>query len=135
MAATDPATTHRPPSFSWGFLLLLLGYWAGERLTAALSLPVPGAVVGMALLAVVLGLRRRPAPGLEGAADGLLALLPLLFVPAGVGIVQFTSSLQRAWLPVLLTLFGVTLLTVATTALTLRACLALQSRRSRGEAP
>jgi putative effector of murein hydrolase LrgA (UPF0299 family) len=115
-----------------GLLILLLGYWLGDALSAALQLPVPGAVLGMAMMAVVLHFVRRTPVGLERAADGLLQHLPLLFVPAGVGVVQFVAPLRAAWLPVVLTLFGGTLLTVAVTALSLRACLALQ-RRGRTE--
>jgi holin-like protein len=117
-----------------GFLVLLLGCWLGDVLSSTLHLPVPGAVLGMALVALVLRLLRRTPAGLERAADGLLQHLPLLFVPAGVGVVQFAAPLRAAWLPVVLTLFGGTLLTVAVTALSLRACLALQ-RRERTEQP
>jgi holin-like protein len=117
-----------------GFLLLLLGYGVGDAVSTALHLPVPGAVLGMALVALVLRFVRREPAGLERAADGLLQQLPLLFVPAGVGVVQFVAPLRAAWLPVVLTLFGGTLLTVAVTALSLRATLALQ-RRGRAELP
>jgi holin-like protein len=116
-----------------GFLVLLLGFWIGEAGSSVLSLPVPGAVLGMASLVLVLGLRRRTPVGLERAADGLLSHLPLLFVPAGVGVVKFIGPLRADWLPVLLTLFGGTLLTVAVTALSLRAFLALQGRGRTGE--
>jgi len=117
-----------------GLLILLLGCWLGDALSAALSLPVPGAVLGMALVAVVLHFAHRTPVGLERAADGLLQHLPLLFVPAGVGVVQFVAPLRAAWLPVALTLIGGTLLTVAVTALSLRACLSLQGR-GRSEQP
>jgi holin-like protein len=117
-----------------GFLLLLLGYWLGDAVSTALQLPVPGAVLGMALVAIVLRFVHRTPTGLERAADGLLQQLPLLFVPAGVGVVQFLAPLRAAWLPVVLTLVGGTLLTVAVTALSLRACLAWQQRH-RAEQP
>lgn len=51
----------------------------------ALTLPVPGPVVGMMLL-LALMLMRAPLPAMvEETADGLLKHLSLLFVPAGVG--------------------------------------------------
>lgn len=76
--------------------LLLLCQLAGEIVARALALPVPGPVVGMALLLGVLVLRDRrpgglPAPLTDGTLErtgkGLLAHLSLLFVPAGVGII------------------------------------------------
>ena len=53
---------------------------------------------------------------LEQAADGLLGWLPLLFVPAGVGIVANLALLRSAWLPISVALLGSTFLTLITTA-------------------
>jgi holin-like protein len=74
---------------------LLAAQLVGEVLARGLGLPVPGPVIGMALMLGFLGLRDRwrslmPPPlvdgTLEGTAKGLLANLSLLFVPAGVGV-------------------------------------------------
>jgi len=63
----------------------------------ALKLPMPGPVVGLLLLLVLLLARDRfkvlargplQQDGVENASRGLLAHLSLLFVPAGVGVVQ-----------------------------------------------
>ncbi|MGX7708135.1 CidA/LrgA family protein [Methylobacterium sp. Gmos1] len=76
--------------------LLLLCQLAGEILARTFALPVPGPVVGMALLLGVLILRDRrpgglPAPLTDGTLErtgkGLLAHLSLLFVPAGAGVI------------------------------------------------
>ncbi|AWN45822.1 CidA/LrgA family protein [Methylobacterium terrae] len=76
--------------------LLLLCQLAGEILARTFALPVPGPVVGMALLLGVLALRDRrpgglPAPLVDGTLErtgkGLLAHLSLLFVPAGAGVI------------------------------------------------
>jgi holin-like protein len=113
-----------------GWIALLLALLVGELLSSKLGLPLPGAVLGMALLALWLGVRRRPHPRVERAAEGLLEHLPLLFVPAGVGAMQLGPTLRSAWLPILVTLVVGTMLTLLATALTLRACLALQGRKS-----
>jgi putative effector of murein hydrolase LrgA (UPF0299 family) len=77
--------------------LILLCQLAGEVLVRALALPMPGPVIGMALLLLLLLARDRFAvlargplrgAGVEHASHGLLANLSLLFVPAGVGVVQ-----------------------------------------------
>ena len=77
--------------------LILLCQLAGEIFVRGLALPMPGPVVGMLLLLILL-LARDPigllargplqGGGVESGARGLLAHLSLLFVPAGVGIVQ-----------------------------------------------
>jgi holin-like protein len=77
--------------------LILLCQLAGEVIVRGTALPMPGPVVGLVLLLVLLllrdslaGLARGPLRqgDVEAAAKGLLAHLSLLFVPAGVGVVQ-----------------------------------------------
>jgi holin-like protein len=95
-------------------LLDVLACWAvGEVVSAGLDLPVPGAVVGLVLLLVLL--RVQPEPRAEPVADGLLRLLPLLFVPAGVGVVAHLDVLRDAVLPVVLGLAVPLLLGLAVT--------------------
>ena len=97
--------------------VLLLFQLAGEALRGLAHLPVPGPVIGMVLLAVWLAARRQePDEALRTTADGLLRVLGLLFVPAGVGIVANLPLLRSAWLPITVGLFGSTLLTLLAVA-------------------
>jgi holin-like protein len=77
--------------------LILLCQLAGEVIVRGLGLPVPGPVIGLMFLLILLLARDRFAvlargplreDGVENASRGLLAHLSLLFVPAGVGVVQ-----------------------------------------------
>jgi len=77
--------------------LILLCQLAGEAFVRGLGLPMPGPVIGLVLLLLLLMMRDRfkvlargplQGEGVENASRGLLANLSLLFVPAGVGVVQ-----------------------------------------------
>jgi holin-like protein len=77
--------------------LILLCQLAGEVIVRGLGLPMPGPVLGLVFLLLLLLARDRFAvlargplqrDGVENASRGLLAHLSLLFVPAGVGVVQ-----------------------------------------------
>jgi putative effector of murein hydrolase LrgA (UPF0299 family) len=77
--------------------LILLCQLAGEVIVRGLVLPMPGPVVGLLLLLLLLLARDRFAvlargplqgDGVESASRVLLANLSLMFVPAGVGVVQ-----------------------------------------------
>src|ERR1700681_3509015 len=77
--------------------LILLCQLAGEVIVRGLVLPMPGPVVGLLFLLLLLLARDRFAvlargplqgDGVESASRVLLANLSLLFVPAGVGVVQ-----------------------------------------------
>jgi putative effector of murein hydrolase LrgA (UPF0299 family) len=107
--------------------LILLCQLAGEVFVRGLGLPMPGPVIGLMLLLVLLLARDRFAvlargplrgDGVEDASRGLLANLSLLFVPAGVGVVQKLDLVVEhgiAFLGVLAISVMVTLLvTVAT---------------------
>ncbi len=104
------------------FCVLLLAQCAGEVLRRTLHLSIPGPVLGMALLAAALLLRKRaPDASLVQTSQMLLRWLGLLFVPAGVGVVVYLDQLRRAWLPVVAALTGSTLLTFAVTAFVMQA--------------
>ena len=86
-----------------GFFILLLFQLVGEVLARGLSLPAPGPVVGLALLVAALSVSRAWRPfddealarsELGQTAEILLRSLSLLFVPAGVGVVQYLGLLQ-----------------------------------------
>ena len=101
---------------SLNFLTLILALQlAGEVLRIALSLPVPGPVIGMGLLFFGLLLRRQAPPGLEQTAFALLENFGLLFVPAGVGVMVYFPLLAAEWRPVLAALVGSTVAAIAVT--------------------
>ncbi len=87
-----------------GFFVLLLFQLIGEVASRGLSLPAPGPVVGLALLVGALALYDSWRPfddealatsEIGRAAMGLLGSLSLMFVPAGVGVVQYLGLLRE----------------------------------------
>jgi putative effector of murein hydrolase LrgA (UPF0299 family) len=107
-----------------GLFILLLCQLVGEALARGFSLPAPGPVIGLAVL--TLGLwawsRRRPMSDEEigesdvgRAAGGLLGSLSLLFVPAGVGVVQYAGLLGQNGVALAASLVVSTIAALATT--------------------
>ena len=110
--------------------LILLAQLAGEALARGAGLPVPGPVIGLALLLAFLVLRDRgprpllrlmPKPlrdgTLEGTGRGLLANLSLMFVPAGAGIVGRLDVVQAQGLKLALVIVVSTGAALAATVL------------------
>ena len=91
---------------------------AGEAMVQALGLPLPGPVLGMALLFLLMLLRAPLPKELGDTADGLLKHLSLLFVPAGVGVVQNLGTLGDKGLQLVLVVVLATIIALAVTALT-----------------
>lgn len=100
--------------------LLLVFQLVGEVIAQTFSLPIPGPVVGMALLFAALAMRGGPSPGLRTTAQGLLQHLSLLFVPAGTGVMLHFQRMSDEWLPLVASLLVSTAITIAVTALILR---------------
>jgi len=104
---------------------LLLYQLTGEILVHVLDLPVPGPVIGMALLfltLVIRGYSERPIPrALQQTANTLLQHLSLLFVPAGTGVMLYLQLIMDEWLPISVALIISTIGGMTVTALILRA--------------
>ena len=106
------------------FAILLVCQLAGEGITRALVLPFPGPVLGLVILVVLLfAVERRhlvdsatvDETSLGKLANGLLAVLGILFVPAGVGVVQDLGLLREYGVALAAALVVSTFLTLTVT--------------------
>lgn len=108
-----------------GLTILLVFQLTGEIIARSFGLPVPGPVIGMALLLAAMALSARVADTVRPTAQGLLSHLSLLFVPAGVGIVGHLSLLSEHGVALFATLLISTVLAIAAGALVFSALLKL----------
>ena len=81
-------------------IVLLLCQLAGDFIMLATGLPLPGPVIGMALLFTGLSLRGEAPAALQSLSDSLLSHLSLLFVPAGVGVMLHADLIGAQLLPI-----------------------------------
>ncbi|MCC8942084.1 Holin-like protein CidA [Bradyrhizobium ivorense] len=118
--------------------LILLCQLIGEVAVRALGVPVPGPVIGLMLLLALLFARDRFAAfargplandGVESASRGMLANLSLLFVPAGVGVVQKLNLLEAHGVAILVVLAISVVITLLATVATFVAASRLLARR------
>ena len=119
--------------------LLLVCQLVGEIVARMAALPVPGPVIGLALLAFGAILHARvtgaDASAIETAdvgrvATALLGSLGLLFVPAGVGVVQQLPVVGAYGLALFSALVGSTVLTLIVTVYVFLAVKRLTSIRN-----
>ncbi len=97
--------------------VLLLCQFAGEMISSATGIPVPGPVLGLVILLLLqILLRGRVVRVVQSTSEVLLQNLALLFVPAGVGVIDHLDILARNWLPVVVSIAVSTLLGLAVTA-------------------
>ncbi|SBV98843.1 conserved membrane hypothetical protein [uncultured Alphaproteobacteria bacterium] len=96
--------------------LLLLCQLAGEVLVRLIGLPVPGPVLGMIFLFLYLLARHHVPEAVERVSNRLLDHLSLMFVPAGVGVIQYAARIEDAWLAIAASVIGGTVIAIAATA-------------------
>ncbi|MBY6090787.1 MULTISPECIES: CidA/LrgA family protein [Rhodobacterales] len=100
-------------------IVIILGFQlAGETLVRGLGLSLPGPVLGLAGLFVTFLLFPAVARMVSSTAQGLLAHLSMLFVPAGVGVVQHLSIMESEGLGLLLAVLASTTLALIVGAFT-----------------
>jgi holin-like protein len=102
------------------FATLLVFQTLGESLAYALSLPVPGPVIGMLLLFCYLVIRPGVAGRLAPTTVEFLRHLSLLFIPAGVGIMVHAQRVAAEWLPLAAALIVSAIVSLVVTAYTLK---------------
>lgn len=113
--------------------ILLVLQLVGEVAVRWSGMPLPGPVVGMVLLFLALRWRQALPDALRATAETLLSHLSLLFVPAGVGIMQYGALLAEEWLAVVVALVSSTLITIAVTALVMKGVIRRQPGVHRDE--
>ncbi len=102
-------------------IALLLGFQAaGELASHQLKLPISGAVCGMALLLLWLVIRGKAPEDLTRVTDGLLANMPILFVPVGAGAIVYIDVFQQHWAVIALGVLTGTAVTLTATAMAVR---------------
>ncbi len=95
--------------------LILILQLGGSLLADALDLPLPGPVLGMVGLLVFLRFQNKAPDGIDGVADGLIRLLPLFFVPAGVGLMLYFDRIMEDGFGIVLAMIPGTFLALGAT--------------------
>ncbi len=103
-----------------GLAILLIFQSIGEVATRFIHGVIPGPVIGMILLLVFLVIKKKIAPSIAIAADGLLAHLAIFFIPAAVGVMLYVTELMSAGAAWLLAILLSTAASMAITALLLK---------------
>lgn len=115
--------------------LILLCQLIGEAVAHGADLPIPGPVIGLVLCVLLLAARDRLRPLMpqelrdgtfEKTGLGILGNLSLLFIPAGVGVIQRLDVLSVNAVPIVAAIVVSTGLGLAVTALVFSAVSRLQ---------
>ena len=113
------------------FSIILFISFLGEILHTLIPLPVPASVYGLVLMlsALVTGILKLGQ--VRETAAFLIEIMPVMFIPAGVGLMESWSSLQPVWLPVILITILTTVLVMAVTGKVTQAMIGKEKKDER----
>ena len=97
------------------FLIILLLSLVGEGLHALLPLPVPASVYGLVLMLLCLCTGTLRLDQVDRASDFLIEIMPVMFVPAAVGLTESWEQLRGVLVPVLVIMVLTTVLVMVVT--------------------
>lgn len=95
------------------FLRILVFCLLGEVLHWLVPLPIPASIYGLVLLLLALRTGIVKLEQVKQTCHFLTGLFPVLFVPGVVGVMELWDVLGKLWLPILIALIPVTVLTFA----------------------
>ena len=102
----------------------------GEILARLIPIPMPASVYGIIILFVCLCTGIIKLKQIEKTADLLLMIMPVLFVPAGVGLITVWDKLSENLFEIMVITVVSTILVMAVTGLAAQAVI---RRKSKGE--
>lgn len=110
------------------FMVILAISFVGEVLKYMIPLPIPASIYGLVILFVALetGLIRLSA--VKDTAKFLIEIMPLMFIPAGVGLLDSWGVLQPVILPVAVITIVSTIIVMGVSGVVTQAVIRRQKR-------
>lgn len=92
------------------FFVIILFSFLGEGLHRLIPLPIPASIYGLVLIFVALYIGIIKLEQVKKAADFFIGIMPVLFIPAAVGLVDYWEVLKPIWLSIIIIIFVTTFL-------------------------
>lgn len=105
------------------FLIILAVSFVGELLHMLLPLPIPASIYGILILFILLETRLLPLYSVKETGDFLLEIMPVMFLPAAVGIIESWETIKPSLLAYLTVTIVSTVLVMAVSGLVTQAVL------------
>ncbi len=96
------------------FLLIYACLYLGIGISALLPITLPGSIIGMLILFMLLSLQIIPSQWVKPGCHLLIRNMALLFVPIGVGVMQYFDLLRTQFAPIVISCTASTLIVLIT---------------------
>ncbi|MCC3703354.1 CidA/LrgA family protein [Rouxiella badensis] len=93
------STLSLPFQYLRAFILIYACLYAGNGVSALLPLAIPGSILGMLILFTLLSTQILPYKWVKPGCSVLIRYMALLFVPIGVGVMNYYDQLRTQFGP------------------------------------
>ena len=87
------------------FVIIMVFTFLGEVLKALLPFPVPASIYGLLALLLALETKLLPLASVRDVGEFFVEIMPLTFIPAGVGLLNAWDTLKPVLIPIIVILF------------------------------
>ena len=115
------------------FVIIMLFTYLGEVLKALLPFPVPASIYGLLALLIALETKLLPLASVRDVGEFFVEIMPLTFIPAGVGLLESWGVMKPMLGSLVLTVVVSTILVMAVCGLVTQGVIALRKRRNMDE--
>lgn len=99
------------------FGVILAITFIGELMRYLLPLPIPASIYGLVLMLLALKFGVVKLEQVKETGDFLIEIMPMMFIPAAVGLLASWDSLKDIWFPVIVITLATTVIVMAVTGL------------------
>ena len=97
------------------FLIIIGVSCVGELLNYLIPLPIPASIYGLVIMLGLLISKKLKLEAIKETADFLIKIMPIMFIPASVGLIAYWKQLQPFLIPIIvITILSTVFVMVAT---------------------
>lgn len=116
------------------FLIIIVISLLGELLKYAIPLPIPACIYGLVMMFILLFGKIIPVEQVESTGNFLIEIMPVMFVPAGVGLMTTWLVLKPIlWQIIVMTIIS-TIIVMAVSGLVTQTIIRFETRQKPSEA-
>ncbi len=87
------------------FAIIIVITFMGEALNQIIPLPIPASIYGLIIMLIALSTKLLPLDKVKDVGKMLIQTMPIMFIPAGVGLITAWDKLSPIILPVVVITF------------------------------
>ena len=116
------------------FTIILVVSFIGELLNYLIPLPVPASIYGLVIMLICLLTGVIPLHAVRDTGRFLVEVMPLMFIPGAVGLLESWGVLRPIWAPVLAITVVTTVAVMAATGRITQGLVRMGQKKEGGEA-